>query len=40
MDLTLDCVVEKFADAVVGIDSSGVPFRGFSPGVGASYPYC
>ncbi len=34
MDLTLDCVVEQFADAVVAIDSSGIPFRGFSPGVG------
>jgi hypothetical protein len=34
MNLTLDCVVEKFADAVVAIDSSGIAFRSFSPGVG------
>jgi hypothetical protein len=34
MDLTLKCIVEGFADALVAIDSSGIPFRNFSPGVG------
>jgi hypothetical protein len=34
MDLTLECVVERFADTLVAIDSSGISFKNFSPGVG------
>lgn len=34
MNLTLDCVVEALANALVAIDSSGVAFRQFLPGVG------
>src|SRR5271165_6883352 len=34
MNLTLDCIVENLADALVTIDSSRIPFRNFSPGVG------
>jgi hypothetical protein len=33
-DLSLRHIVESFADALVAIDSSGIPFRDFSPGVG------
>jgi hypothetical protein len=34
MNLTLDCIVENVADALVTIDSSRIAFRNFSPGVG------
>lgn len=34
MDLTLHCIVENLANALVAIDSSRIPFRNFSPGVG------
>lgn len=34
MDLTLKNLVEDLAEALVAIDSSRVPFRNFSPGVG------
>jgi len=34
MDLTLEYIVESFADALVAIDSSRIPFRNFAPGVG------
>jgi len=32
--MTLDTVIENFADALVAIDTSRVPFRRFLPGVG------
>ena len=34
MDLKLEHIVEKFADGLVAIDASGIPFRNFSLGVG------
>ena len=34
MELTLDCIVDAVANALIAIDQSRIPFRSFSPGVG------